>query len=306
MAPWIRLSLAKPLPTISEAFEDILEDITSNTNGFGNVYMNPDSCSVEDHCQSNFQLTGSAFLGPLESKHQFQDKERGRIPPNRQTILNLPESPQMLPRCTLPKLLSLQQNSLIHDYIKTYSASGRHALEGDQMTCGWKCPAGSENKGTDSTQSNFHNTYAVTPQEKMSKKQHMTSLPRYPSPRPLQRENGGQEQKYSYNQDKMPALESSSNPNPLPANGKSMWLHPTREPPVSARDDWRTSQRGQHSMKTSGSPEKEPQKSSTHKQPLKGEADNRNSWVEYFHIDKKITGRDWIAEYQSAWKEAKG
>ncbi|XP_058022518.1 uncharacterized protein LOC131189908 [Ahaetulla prasina] len=309
MAPWIRLSLAKPLPTISEAFEDILEDITSSTNGFGNVYMDPDSCSVEDHCQSNFQLARSAFLGSLESKHQFQDKKGCGMLPNSQKILNLSESPQMVSRCTLPKVLSLQQNSFIHDYIKTYSASGRNTLEdpyeGAQKTSGWKCPVGSENMGTDCTQSNFHNTYAVTPQEKMSKKQPVASLPRYPSPRPSQRENGCQEQKYSYNQDKVTALESSPNPNHLPVNGKSIWLHPTGEAPPTARD-WRSSQRGQHSLKTTGSPEKECLKSSTHKQSLKGETDNRNSWVEYFHIDKKITGRDWIAEYQSAWKEAKG
>ncbi|XP_063148320.1 uncharacterized protein LOC134489517 [Candoia aspera] len=308
MAPRIRLSLAKPLPTISEAFEDILEDITSNTIGFGNVYMNPDSCSGEDYCQSNCQLSRSTFPGPLESKHQLQDKERCGMLHSRRRILNLSEPPKMVSRCTLPKVTSLEQNSFILDCIKTYSTSGMNTLEelyaGAQKTCGWKCPLGSENTGTDCTQSNFHSTCVATPQEKMSKKQYVTGLPRHPSPRPLPRENSSQERKYNYNQDQVPTLESSSNPNPLLVNGKSIWLHPPREAPLSARV-WRTSQRGQHSLKATGCPEKEHLRSSTHEQPLKAEADNRNGWVEYFRIDQKVTSRDWIAEYQSAWKEAK-
>ncbi|XP_062979384.1 uncharacterized protein LOC134396753 [Elgaria multicarinata webbii] len=311
MAPRIRLNLAKPLPTISEAFEDIIEDITSNTKGLGNVYLSQDSCSGEDYLQSICHLSRPTFPIPPESKCKVQDMDKPGMPHNSHRVLNLPETPKLISRYTLPNIMSLERSSFILDCIKTYSSSRVDPLEElytESQKIQWRrCPNCSEHSGIDYSQHNVHSTSLFLPQEKAMAKQDIVSFPRLPSPRPLQRENSCPELKCLKNQGRVPTLESSSNEeenNPLLVNSKSIWLHSPRGMPLSAKI-LSSSQRGQQTLKTVACPERERLRPSINNLKVKEEASNQEGCVGYFHVDQKTMSRGWISQYQSAWKKAK-
>ncbi|XP_044310611.1 uncharacterized protein LOC123035966 [Varanus komodoensis] len=311
MAPRIRLNLAKPLPTISEAFEDILEDITSNTKGFGNVYSGPDSYSGEDYLESICQLSRPTFSIPPESK-KGQDMGKPGMLHNSHRILNLSEAPKMVSRYTLPNMMPLEKSSFILDCIKTYSSSRVDPLkelctEGHNAPQWKRCPNASEHSGVNCSRDNFHGTGILSPQEKNTEKRDVFSFPRIPSPRPPQRESTCPELKCLKKQSRMSALERGPNQEencPLIVNGKSLWLHPPRETPLSATI-LRSSQRGQQSLKTMACLEREQLKPSIYNQKMKGETSSKEGSVGNFHINQKGTSHGWISEYQSAWKEAK-
>ncbi|XP_053232934.1 uncharacterized protein LOC128407929 [Podarcis raffonei] len=314
MAPRIRLNIAKPLPTISEALEDILDDITSNTKGFGNACTSPDSSSGEDYLQSICQLARPTFPVLPESQRKVQDTEKLGMLHNSHRVFSLSETPKMVSRYKitdiLPNARTFERNSSILDRIKTYSSSKVDPLEElyteAERTHRWRYPNGSEN--TDHSQHNFQGISVSEPREKAMEKPGAVSFPRLPSPRPMQRENSCPELKSLRNQGKMPALESSpyqKETDPLIVNGKSIWLHPPRETPPDTKI-LRYSQRGQQTLKAAAFPEREQQpKPSIYDHNVKGEVSKRAGCVGYFHVDKRNTSCDWISEYQSAWKEAK-
>ncbi|XP_020638381.3 uncharacterized protein LOC110073477 [Pogona vitticeps] len=309
MAPRIRLNLAKPLPTISEAFEEVLEDITSNTKSFGNVYLSSDSCSGEEnYLQSVYQQARPAFLVPPENKHKIQDINKSRKLHNNYRVLKFSETPKMVSRYTLPNMLLLERQCFVLDCIKTYSSSNMDPLDTDtQKNHRWRCPKGYENTDNDDAKHNFHGISLGTPQEKVIEKHDLVSLfPRIPSPRPPPKEDGGQELRNLKNQDKMQTLKSNPNQKEnelLIVNGKSIWLHPPKEAALGAKV--MRSQRGQPTVKTATCSEREKVKSSIYIPDSKREASSREHHVQFFHSDQPAANLDWLSEYQSAWKEAK-
>ncbi|XP_053144154.1 uncharacterized protein LOC128341733 [Hemicordylus capensis] len=316
MAPRIRLNIGKPLPTINEALEDILEEKTSNTKGVGNVYMCPHSCSGEDYLQSICQLARPTFPLPLlESKRKAQDTDKLGVLHHSKMVFNLPETPKIMSKCkltdTLPNLKSLERNCFILDHIKTDSNSKANPLEEmytkDQKTHQWGRSYGSENTGPVYPQYICYGTHLSIPQEKTIEKQDVVDFPRLLSPRPVQRENSCPELKSLKNHARMPTLKNGPNQNendPLIVNGKSIWLYAPRENPLDAKI-LRPSQRGQQTLKGAAFLEREHLKPSLLNPNVKKEMNNREGYMEYFYIDQKATSRHWISEYQCAWKEAK-
>ncbi|KAF4790862.1 hypothetical protein TURU_137583 [Turdus rufiventris] len=69
MAPRIRLSLSKPLPTIRETHEEAMEDPSSNPK-HGSAAASPDSYSSDDYIQSICHLARPTFPALLESRRK--------------------------------------------------------------------------------------------------------------------------------------------------------------------------------------------------------------------------------------------
>ncbi|KAH0629817.1 hypothetical protein JD844_012217 [Phrynosoma platyrhinos] len=312
MAPRIRLNLAKPLPTISEVFEDMLEDITSNTKGFGNVYMSPDSCSGEDYLESICQLARSSFPVPPESKHKVQDVDKHGMLHNSPEVLNMSETTKMVPMYTLPNVMSLEQNSFLLDCLKTYSCPIVDPLEElyteAQKTPRWRCHNGCEITDSESLKHQFHGTSPFSVQEKTLEKQVVVSFfPRIPSPRLLQTGDSCIEFKNVKNQGRMQTLANSPNKKRnelLRVNGKSVWLQLPTETPLGSKV-LRSSQNGQQALKAAAFLEREQLKSFKHSQKGKGEENNSEGHGRYFPLGQRVTTFDWISEYQNAWKAAK-
>uniref|UniRef100_A0A8C4UMW4 Uncharacterized protein n=1 Tax=Falco tinnunculus TaxID=100819 RepID=A0A8C4UMW4_FALTI len=74
MAPRIRLSLSKPLPTIRETHEEAMEDSTSNAKRTSTA-ASPDSYSSDDYIQSICHLARPTFAGLPESSRKVQDRK---------------------------------------------------------------------------------------------------------------------------------------------------------------------------------------------------------------------------------------
>lgn len=75
MAPRIRLSLSKPLPTIPETHEEAMEDPSSNAKRAGSAAAGPDAYSSDDYIQSICHLARPTFPALLESRHKGQDRK---------------------------------------------------------------------------------------------------------------------------------------------------------------------------------------------------------------------------------------
>uniref|UniRef100_A0A8C8B8D8 Uncharacterized protein n=1 Tax=Otus sunia TaxID=257818 RepID=A0A8C8B8D8_9STRI len=87
MAPRIRLSLSKPLPTIRETHEEAMEDPTNNMKRTGSTAASPDSYSSDDYIQSICHLARPTFPGFSESSRKVQDRKTLK------TLEDLPWSP---------------------------------------------------------------------------------------------------------------------------------------------------------------------------------------------------------------------
>ncbi|KAL8212040.1 UNVERIFIED_CONTAM: hypothetical protein K2H54_035476 [Gekko kuhli] len=313
MAPRIRMNIAKPLPTISEAREDALEDAMSNTKTFENVYLSPDCSSGEDYFQSICQLAKPTFPVSPGSQQKIQDVCKVEMLHNGHRGSDSSETPRTAPRCkvtnTLLSAISLQRNVL--DHVKTYAPSRADPLEqlytGAQKTHYWRCPKSNEGVVFDYSWHSCHGTRLPKSQEKSTNKKDVIGFPRLPSPRPVQRGNSYPELKSLQAQGKMPTLEhgpSQKENDPLVINGKPIWLNPPRENPVSAKI-LRRSQREQQPLNAVAGPEKEQLKSFVYNQNVKREASNREGCTGFFVNSQKATTRHWISEYQCAWKEAR-
>lgn len=310
MAPWIKLNIAKPLPTISEALEDLLEDKSSSSKG--NVCLSPDSCTGEDYLQSICQLARPAFPPPQENKCKVQDLENQAIMHSGHRITNVPEAPKITPKYkltdALPNLVYSERNGFIISHVQTYSSSRVDPLEElyteSQKTHQWRCLDGSENLRIDSSQHSCHGARFVLPPEKIRA---VVGFPRLPSPRPIQRETSCPDLKSLRNQGRMPPLQSAPHQklkDPLMINGKSIWLYAPRENPLGIKM-LRPSQRGQRPLDDTISPDKEQLKSCTFNKNVKRGVSSKDGCLGHFYINPKDTSRHWISEYQSAWKEAK-
>ncbi|XP_077182777.1 uncharacterized protein LOC143832363 [Paroedura picta] len=314
MAPRIRLNIAKSLPTISEAREDTLEDTTSNTKTFENVYVSPDCSLGEEYLQSICQLAKPTYPVSPGSQQKTQDVNKAEVLPSGHRGSNLSETPKAAPRYkvtnTLLGVISLQRNVL--DHVKTYSHSRTDPLEelytDAQKTFYWRrCPDHKESVGFDYSRHRCHGTSLSRPQEKNTEKKDVISFPRLPSPRPMQRGNSCPELKSLQTQGKMPTLEhgpSQKENDPLVINGKPIWLHAARENSVSGQIV-RRAQRDQKPLSAVTGPGEEQMKPFAYDQNIKREVSNREACVGLFHNSQKGTTHHWISEYQCAWKEAK-
>lgn len=313
MAPRIRLNIAKPLPTISEAREDTLEDTMSNTKCFENVYVSPECSSGEDYLQSICQLAKPTFPVSPGSLQKIQDIDKVETLHNGHKGSHLSGTPRVAPRYkvtnTLLSVISLQRNVL--DHVKTYSHSRADPLEelytDVHKTHYWRCPNSNESVVFDYFQHSCPVTSLSNSQEKNTDKKEILSFPRLPSPRPVQRGNSCPELKNVQTQEKMPILEHGLNQkenDPLIINGKPIWLHPPPENPVNAKI-LRRSQREQQPLNAMEGPEKDKWKALIHNPNIKREMTNKEGYEGFFRNSQRATTRHWISEYQCAWKEAK-
>ncbi|XP_048346914.1 uncharacterized protein LOC125429655 isoform X1 [Sphaerodactylus townsendi] len=309
MAPRIRLNIAKPLPTISEAREDILEDTLRNTKTFEKVNVNPES-SGEDYLQSICQLAKPTFPVLPESQQKIQDIDKAEMLHKSHRVSETPKPvTKYKVTNTFLSVLSLERNILHH--VKSYSRSREDPLEelytDTQKTRYWRCPNSNEDIVSDSSQHSCHATSLYKSQEKNTGKKDTVSFPRLPSPRPSQRGNSCPELKRVQTQGKMPILEHVSyqkENDPLVINGKPIWLCPSQENQMDA-NILRCSQREHQALNTGAGPEKEQLKSFIHNQTIKKEASSRKGSTGFFHNSQKAVTCRWISEYQCAWKEAK-
>lgn len=311
MAPWIKLSIAKPLPTISEAMEDILEDKTSSSKG--NVCLSPDSCTGEDYLQSICQLARPAFPLSLESKRNIQGTEKQAMLHSGHRISSLSETPQIIgPKCKLtdplPNLMSSERNSFILDRSQTYSSSRADPLEElyteSQKTRQWRCSEGSKDTSISSLQHGCPGASLATPAGKPRIEQGAVGFPRLLSPRPTQRESSCPDLKSLKIQGRRPPLQGSPSQkakDPISIHGKSIWLYAPRENLLGAKM-LRSSPRGQQPWNVVEPPEKEQLKSCLYS---KRDVSSKGGCLGHFCFDPKATSRHWISEYQCAWKEAK-
>ncbi|XP_067852392.1 uncharacterized protein si:dkeyp-72g9.4 [Heptranchias perlo] len=73
MRPSSRLILVQHLPTISEAYEEVLQDISTSTKCPNKYDINSDSGSTDDYLQSICQLAKPTFSALQDSSCEFQD-----------------------------------------------------------------------------------------------------------------------------------------------------------------------------------------------------------------------------------------
>lgn len=299
MAPRLKLNIANPLPTISEAREDIKDDISSNAKGFGNVYTSSDSCCGEDYLQSICQLARPPFPAPPQSKHKVQDVGNDHKASNQSETRKIAQSYQLTD--TPPHVMSLERFNFIFNGVKkAYSNSRADPLEElyteSQKTHQERRPKSSEDVGA-----------ADNSQYKNLEKHNAVSFPTLPFPRPVQTEDSCPEIKTPKIQGRMPTLECcprQKENDTLIINGKSISLPQSRKNALGAKF-LRYLQRGQQPLKIATGPEKEQLKFSIYKQNMNGELMIRGGDMGYFHIDPNATNHHWISKYQCAWKEAK-
>ncbi|OXB76208.1 UNVERIFIED_CONTAM: hypothetical protein H355_016786 [Colinus virginianus] len=198
MAPRIRLSVSKPLPTICETHEEATEDLNSNLKHAANTSTNPDSYSSDDYIQSICHLARPTFPGIPESSHRFQDR---RILQTLEAMAWSPSQQEM----SVSKLTNLISNVVplgkatsVPDDAEADFWSREDPLAQIYTHTGNLCSSKglwrkSSSLGSSQCTSSSHTGSFHPPEtaEEAAGKPHfprMFSFPRFPSPRPVQKE----------------------------------------------------------------------------------------------------------------------
>ncbi|XP_006138266.2 uncharacterized protein LOC102454690 [Pelodiscus sinensis] len=327
MAPRIRLTISKPLPTICETQEEMFEDVTSNAKGIECFSIKADSCSSDDYLQSICQLARPTFPMFPENQHVFPDKKALERLQRAPWFPKPAAAPQAIPKCQLINIFSgmmpSEKASLALNSTKVFSCPGADPLE--QLYAHaektWH-KAGSVYKESFSTDGSQHSHFSpcdtgrredTHPSHSQGKKRETQDLaglfrfPRLPSPRPLERENSCPELKCLKSKKLTAVSENDQTREENRAifiDGKRLWPHPPREK-LQGNKVLSGSLRRQGAMlRTSGSTEKEEWKSS-YNSPMKGDVLHTPSYPQCFHVDKKATIHSWVSECECAWKGAK-
>ncbi|XP_043376224.1 uncharacterized protein LOC122461267 [Dermochelys coriacea] len=328
MAPRIRLTISKPLPTICETQEEILEDVTSNAKGFGSFSIDSDSCSSDDYLQSICHLARPTFPVFSENPYAFQDKKVLETLQRMSWFPKLEVAQQVIPKYKLTNIfsdmMSLEKVSLVLDNAKLYPCTRADPLEQlyaqAEKTRHYRVSVYGESSSMDDSQHSHFSScdtrrggeiHPSTSQEKMTEKQDLAgvfSFPRLPSPRPIERENSCPEQTCLKSSKIMAVSENDQTQKEnctIFIDGKRLWPHPPREKLQGNKVLSCPLRRQCAVFKTRGGTEKEELKSSSYNKIVKGDVLNKQSYPQCFHVDKKAMIHSWISECKCAWKGAK-
>nr|XP_008164664.1 uncharacterized protein LOC101937742 [Chrysemys picta bellii]XP_008164665.1 uncharacterized protein LOC101937742 [Chrysemys picta bellii]XP_023959467.1 uncharacterized protein LOC101937742 [Chrysemys picta bellii] len=319
MAPRIRLTISKPLPTICETQEEVLEDVTSNAKGFGSFSIDSDSCSSDDYLQSICHLARPTFP-VLPENGVFQDKKVLETLQRVSWFPKLAVAQQVIPKCKLTNIfsdmMSLEKISLVLDNAKLYPCTRADPLEQlyaqAEKTRHYRGSVYGESSSTDDSQHRGDEIHPSTPQEKTTEKQDLAGVfrfPRLPSPRPTERENSCPEQKCLISNKIMAVSENDQTQKEnctIFIDGKRIWPHPPREKQQGNKGLSCPLRRQCAVFRTAGGTEKEEElKSSSDNKTVKGEVLNKQRYPQCFQVDKKAMIHSWISECKCAWKGAK-
>ncbi|XP_030428985.1 uncharacterized protein LOC115656420 [Gopherus evgoodei] len=327
MAPRIRLTISKPLPTICETQEEILEDVTSNAEGFGSFSINSDSCSSDDYLQSICHLARPTFPVLPENNCVFQDKKVLETLQRVSWFPKLAVAQRVIPKCKLTNIfsdmMSLEKVSLVLDNAKLHPCTRADPLEqlytqAEKTRC-YRGSVYGESSGTDDIQRSHFSPcdtrrgdeiHPSTSQEKTEKQDlaGVFSFPRLPSPRPIERESSCSEQK-CLKSNKITAVSENDQTQKenctIFIDGKWIWPHPPRQKLQGNKVLSCPPRRQCVVFKTAGATEKEELKSSSYNQTVKGDVLNKQHYPQCFHVDKKAMTHSWMSECKCAWKGAK-
>ncbi|XP_026713835.1 uncharacterized protein LOC113485121 isoform X2 [Athene cunicularia] len=299
MAPRIRLSLSKPLPTIRETYEEAMEDSTSNMKRTGSTAASPDSYSSDDYIQSICHLARPTFPGLPESSRKLQDRKMetskckltdfisNMVPPGKVT----PEEPDFWSREDPLAQIYTHAGKLCSSKASLYdksSGTGYARCNSSAPNSELHPPAMKE-KATG--KSNFPQVFG---------------FPRLPSPRPVQKEAVCSELRYLRREEGTvlgsnrsqkengPAFINSEELSPSPAGGKLVG-NPALHCSVS---------RQSYLFSTAGTEEKGRKTSHCDKNVM-GDVLTKQRYSECFQVPKKAMIHNWISEHRCIWKEAK-
>ncbi|XP_030360036.1 uncharacterized protein LOC115615698 [Strigops habroptila] len=317
MAPRIRLSLSKPLPTIRETHEEAMEDSSSNPKRTGSAAASSDSYSSDDYIQSICHLARPTFLGLPESSHKDQDRKTLKTIEDMSWSPSLGRMQQEMSKCKLTNLISnvvplgkvvpaeTEFWSREDPLAQIYTHAGR--------LCSSKASLYTKNSSTGYSQCNSStpNSELHPPimKEKATGKPtfpRVFSFPRLPSPRPAQKESTCSELKY-LRKDEGTVLGSSHSQKengPVFINGEEL-------SPSSARGKLVGNPALHWSVRsclfnTTGTNEQEGRETShCDNKNVVGDVPTKQRYSECFRVPKKAMIRNWISEHRCIWKEAK-
>lgn len=319
MAPRIRLSLSKPLPTICETHEEATEDSTSNPNSTESTAGSPDSDSSEDYIQSICHLARPTFPGLPESSRKVQDRKTPKILEDVSWSPSLGGTQQEISNCKLANCLS---NVVLQGKVTPAEADfwSREDPLARIYTCAGKlCSSKASLYGKSSSisysQCNFSSPnselHPSVTKEKATGKPNFPrgfSFPRLPSPRPVQKEVVCSELKClrrdegavlggSHSQEENgPMFNKGEEQSPSAARGK---LVGNPGLPCAVQRE------GCLFNTAAGTEEKEERDTSHRHRNVMGDVPTKQSYSEGFQVPKKAGIHKWISEHRCIWKEAK-
>ncbi|XP_052672368.1 uncharacterized protein LOC128155003 [Harpia harpyja] len=318
MAPRIRLSLSKPLPTICETHEEVMEDSTSNLKCTGSTAASPDSYSSDDYIQSICHLARPTFPGLPESSCKVQDRKTLK------TLEDVSWSPSLggtQQETSKYKLTNLISNVVPLGKVmpaETDFWSREDPLAQIYTRAGKLCSSKASSYGkSSSTGYSWYNSSALngefhppTVKEKASGKPNFPrvfSFPRLPSPRPVQKEAVCSELKY-LRRDEGTVLGSNHSQKengPVFINGEEL-LPSSARGKLVGNPALRCSERRQSCLfNRAGTEEKEGRETSHCDKNVTGDVPAKQRYSECFQVPKKAMIHNWISEHRCIWKEAK-
>ncbi|XP_027579890.1 uncharacterized protein LOC113989478 [Pipra filicauda] len=317
MAPRIRLSLSKPLPTIRETHEEAMEDPTNNPKRTGSTTASPDLYSSDDYIQSICHLARPTFPALPESRHKVQDRKTLKTLEDMSCSPPLVGTQQERSKCKLTNLIS---NVVPLGKVSPAEAdfwSREDPLEQIYTCAGNLCSSKASSYGKSassgysqcSSSGRNDDLHPTTLKEKATGKTsfpRVFSLPRLPSPRPVQKEAFCSELKY-LRRDEGTVLGSNHSQKengPVSINAEELSASSARGKLVG-NPALHCSVRKQSLFNTAGIDEKEGRETSHFDKNVMGDVSTKQRYFESFQVPKKATIHNWISEHRCIWKEAK-
>ncbi|XP_057229686.1 uncharacterized protein LOC130577967 [Malurus melanocephalus] len=317
MAPRIRLSLSKPLPTIRETHEEAMEDPSSAPKRAGSTAASPDSYSSEDYIQSICHLARPTFPALLESRRKGQDRK------TLQSLEDVSRSPAL--EGTQQERLKCKLTDFISNMVplgKVPPAEIDFWSRGDPLeqiythagnVCSSKAPSSGESASTGYSWCNSSapngDPHPTNLEEKNTGKSsfpRVFSFPRLPSPRPAQKDAVGSELRY-LRRDEGTVLgsnHSQKEKGPMSINAEEL-LAPSAKGKLPGNPALPCSVRKQSLFNRAGIDEKEGREASHFDKNVVGDVPAKQRYFESFQVPKKATIHNWISEHRCIWKEAK-
>ncbi|KFV72951.1 hypothetical protein N308_14894, partial [Struthio camelus australis] len=335
MAPRIRLSISKPLPTIREAHEEALEDLTSNpkrsatASQTSNTFANLDSYSSEDYIQAICHLARPTFPGFPERKvpkHRVQDRKILKVPEDMSWSSTLAGTQQEASKCKFTNFISnvvpLGKAMPILDGAETDLHCRDDPLAQIYTQAGRPCystgPLGSKSSSSDyslcNSSSHLHTPggeiHPPSTKGKATEKLNLPpafGFPRLPSPRPEQKEMVCSELKCLRRDD---GVVSGSNHGQKEngavfIDGEEISLCSARGKGPGNRVLHCSLSKRSCLFKIADADEKEERESPHRDKKVMGAVPNKQQYTERFQVAQKPVVHNWISEHRCVWKEAK-
>ncbi|XP_029439813.1 uncharacterized protein LOC115079965 isoform X2 [Rhinatrema bivittatum] len=319
MPPRVRLSVANPLPTISEAQEEILQVITNEKRSSENFYINSDYCSSEDYLQSICQLAKPTFPALADSFNRTvcartcgnirYDHWLPRLPETQQVNPTCKDTSDIIPKGNVnPLIPCAKPHSFRADPLEQLYAQAERMAHCEDVN------ASTDHKPLKSfslcPKRRKHESVLSVPQETAVGKQNLArvfSFPRLNSPRPMQRENSCPELTRVKTLGTTARLEIDSRDSTTFISEKTACPRPPEEKLLASKG-LISSQRRRHvllrSETTWGG---EGLGTLKHNQGTRKDALNYSKCSQEHHltVHKRTLICNWISECRNAWKEAK-